>query len=199
MAKINFSNASFKGAFVNIKQIPVDGSSSSFVIIGRSNVGKSSLINALTRKQIAKTSSTPGKTETINFYAIDQKISLFDLPGYGYAKYKDKRHGWGEFIDEFLRTYCDQFSAILLLIDIRHDLSEEDSDMLKYLETYNCPLAVIFTKTDKLNVTEQKRNVETLCEQIKTAYGKSFEILPFSTKTPACCKQLEKKMEIWAD
>lgn len=199
MPKIHFSNASFKGAFVDIKQIPIDENTARFVIIGRSNVGKSSLINALTRKQIAKTSSTPGKTETINFYSIDEKISLFDLPGYGYAKYKDKRHGWGEFIDAFLKLHCDQFSAILLLIDIRHDLSEEDSSMLEYLETYNCPLAVIFTKTDKLTLSEQKRHIETLCTQIKTAYRKSFEILPFSIKVPACCKQLEKKMELWAD
>jgi GTP-binding protein len=199
MPKINFSNASFKGAFIESDKIPFDKKTSNFVFIGRSNVGKSSLINALTRKPIAKTSATPGKTETINLYSVDQKISLFDLPGYGYAKFKDKRKAWGNFIDEFLQHNSQDFSALVLLLDLRHDLSEEDFGMLQFLNTFDCPLAVIFTKSDKLNAFEQKKNVETLCQQVKTVYDKNFDILTFSNKIPQLCKQLEKKMELWAD
>lgn len=125
MSRINFLNAKFLGAFVELPDIPkLD--LAEFILMGRSNVGKSSLINALTRKPLAKTSSTPGKTETINLYSVDECIALFDLPGYGFAKFKSKRLSWSLFIDNFIEERGDNLKAFLLLMDVRHDLSEED-------------------------------------------------------------------------
>jgi len=198
MAKFNFSNAKFVGAFTDPKKIENFGHSE-FIILGRSNVGKSSLINSLTRKPVAKTSSMPGKTETINHYVIDDLISLYDLPGYGFAKFKAKRLGWAEFIDEFIKEKGSSLKAFLLLIDSRHDISPEDEEMIGYLKRFKSPLVVIFTKVDKLNKSELKKHIETLSDQIKQIYINDFFILPFSTKIPEHCKNLEKMMSIWAN
>jgi GTP-binding protein len=197
MTKINFSNAKFLGAYVD-KEAIMHLDHAEFILMGRSNVGKSSLINSLTRKQIAKTSSTPGKTETINHYEIDDKISIFDLPGYGFAKFKSKRLAWSDFIDQFIEENGSKLRAFLLLIDSRHDLSEEDVVMIDYLKKFSSPLVVIFTKVDKLKSFELKKNIESLSEQIKQVYINHFVILPFSTKLSEYCKNLEKMMGIWA-
>ncbi len=199
MAKINFSHASFKGAFVDPEALNKTHASAEFIILGRSNVGKSSLINALTKKQIAKTSSTPGKTETINHFMIDELISLYDLPGYGFAKFKTKRLGWADFIDQFIETKGAHLKGFLLLIDIRHPLSEEDKVMLGYLHKFPSPLHVIFTKIDKLNQTDLKKQLEFLQGQIQELYVNPFTILTFSTKLPLSCKNLEKMIGIWAN
>jgi GTP-binding protein len=197
MSKINFSNSIFSGSFVSSKDVPSTGLAE-FIILGRSNVGKSSLINSLTKKQLARTSSTPGKTETINHFVIDNVISMYDLPGYGYAKFKSKRASWSDFIDEFIHEKGNTLKAFLLLIDIRHNLSEEDAAMINYLNQFNAPLAVIFTKVDKLSASELKNNIVLLSNQIKSIYNNHFEILPFSTKISEHCKNLEKMIGIWA-
>lgn len=196
MPKINFSNAQFLGAFVNIQEIK-DLKLPEFIIMGRSNVGKSSLINALTRKKIAKTSSTPGKTETINHYTVDNIFSLYDLPGYGFAKFRDKRLLWGEFIDKFITLKGNSLKAFLILIDCRHDISQEDIEMLEYLQSFNSPVAVILTKVDKLKIDELKKNTEIISHQIKQCFNNPFVILPFSSKIPSHCKHLEKMIELW--
>lgn len=197
MSKINFAQTIFAGAFVDPSQIQ-NSLKSEFLILGRSNVGKSSLINALTKKTVAKTSSVPGKTETINHYIIDQKISLYDLPGYGFAKFKSKRLGFSDFIDKFIQKKGNDLKAFLLLVDSRHNLSEDDAAMIDYLKQYRSPLVIVFTKIDKLNHNEQKQNIEVLSQQIKSIYRNDFVIFPFSTKIATYCKQLEKMMEIWA-
>jgi GTP-binding protein len=197
MTKIVFSKAAFIGAFTDPKAIQ-DYQHAEFIILGRSNVGKSSLINSLTRKPIAKTSSVPGKTETINHYVIDDQISLYDLPGYGFAKFKAKRLGWSDFIDNFITTKSSQLKAFLLLLDIRHDISEEDVAMIEYLRSFDTQLIIIFTKVDKLSTAELRRNIEVLSAQVKEVYTKSFVIFPFSTKIALHCKNLEKMMGIWA-
>ena len=197
MAKINFSNAQFLGAFVNVDEIK-DLPLAEFMILGRSNVGKSSLINALTKKPIAKTSSIPGKTETINHYLIDNTISLFDLPGYGFAKFKTKRMSWSDFIDKFIVKKGDTLKAFLVLIDSRHDLSEDDIALFDYLNNFKSPVVVIFTKVDKLKAHELKKNIEVLSFQIKECFKNPFVILPFSSKIAAHCKNLENMMGLWA-
>lgn len=197
MAKINFLKTAFLGAFVKLDDI-TNPPFAEFMLLGRSNVGKSSLINALTRKAVAKTSSTPGKTETINHYTIDEQISLFDLPGYGYAKFKTKRVGWSEFIDAFIEKKGNQLKAFLVLIDVRHALSEEDKTLLQYLNRFSSPLVIIFTKIDKLNSSELKRHTETLAKEIEAHYTGPLEYFNFSIKLPLTCKQLEHKIGIWA-
>lgn len=197
MKKINYLNSNFIGAFTESAKIPVT-KLPEFIILGRSNVGKSSLINALTRKQIAKTSSTPGKTETINVYTLDNALVMYDLPGYGFAKFKDKRAAFTTFIDQFIQDKSPSLKAFLLLIDSRHDLSDDDIAMIDYLKSLKAPLAVIFTKIDKLNATELKKNIETLSNQIKQVFINPFAILPFSSKIAERCKTLEKMMELWA-
>lgn len=123
-------------------------------LVGRSNVGKSSLINHFLKGKYAKTSSTPGKTQSVNFYLFDEKILLVDLPGYGYAKVgKQIRQGWADLIDSYLNTRT-SLRAIALLIDSRRGLTEEDRALIDWAHFHNKPLILIFTKTDKLNTSE---------------------------------------------
>ena len=118
---------------------------------GRSNVGKSSLINMMiNRKGLAKTSSTPGKTQTINFYDLDGKMRLVDLPGYGYARVsKDKKSGWGKIIESYL-VNRPNLMEVFLLVDLRHDPSEDDRLMYEWIRTFGYKGVVIATKADKI-------------------------------------------------
>jgi len=122
---------------------------------GRSNVGKSSLINHLmNQKKLAKTSATPGKTRLLNFFSIDEKYLLVDLPGYGYAKApKDEVEKWSIAIDSYINARP-TLKLILLLIDSRRDFGEEDQKMMDWATHKQIPLLVIFTKTDKLSRSE---------------------------------------------
>jgi GTP-binding protein len=120
-------------------------------MVGRSNVGKSSLINMLiNRKGLAKTSSTPGKTQLINFYDLDGKMRLVDLPGYGYAKVsKDKKSGWGKIIETYL-VNRPNLLEVFLLVDLRHDPTENDRLMFEWIRSFGYRGIVIATKADKI-------------------------------------------------
>lgn len=120
-------------------------------MVGRSNVGKSSLINMLiNRKGLAKTSSTPGKTQLINFYDLDGKMRLVDLPGYGYAKVsKDKKSGWGKIIETYL-VNRPNLLEVFLLVDLRHDPTENDRLMFEWIRSFGYKGIVIATKADKI-------------------------------------------------
>lgn len=135
---------------------------SEIAIVGRSNVGKSSLINhLLNNRTLAKTSSKPGKTQSINFFLIDKELALVDLPGYGYAKVsKDMREEWGAFINTYLETRKN-LKLILFLIDIRRTPTEEDCAFIQWAAFHKKPLIVIFTKTDKLKSHEIKKAIES--------------------------------------
>lgn len=145
--------------------------------VGRSNVGKSSLINHLTRKTgLAKTSSTPGKTQHVNFFLIDDALCLVDLPGYGFAKVaKTKRAGWGDLIESYLADRP-QLALIVLLCDIRHPPSEEDISFAQWASTLGHPIVVVFTKADKLlpvhTQLHGERNFTLLLDQLD---DKTFE------------------------
>lgn len=159
-----------------------------FVFIGRSNVGKSSLINSLTRvKNLARVSSQPGKTQTINFYELGAKLPgeeerrsfyLVDLPGYGYAKTgKEKRKLWSAFIEEYLKT-SEQLQFVCQLIDIRHAPMASDIDMFRWLVMRGIPVLVIATKADKLGKTAREKQVRV----IKQALGvPELSVLPYSS------------------
>ena len=133
---------------------------------GRSNVGKSSLINALlNRKSLARVSSAPGKTITINFYDVDRKLYLVDLPGYGFAKRNpEDKAKWSALTDGYFtqNKNIDRLSLVLQLVDSRIPPTADDEMMLGFLRDSGIPYAVVATKVDKLNATERKKNVEAL-------------------------------------
>lgn len=135
--------------------------------IGRSNVGKSSLLNLLVRrKAFARVSRTPGRTQEVNFFQVNQDLVLVDLPGYGYAKVsKTKRHSWQPLIDGYLRMTT-QLRGIVLLLDIRRDPNAEDLAMLDYLAELEIPTLVVVTKVDKLGTAERARRMAAVIASI---------------------------------
>ncbi|WP_294146959.1 ribosome biogenesis GTP-binding protein YihA/YsxC [uncultured Selenomonas sp.] len=159
-----------------------------FVFIGRSNVGKSSLINSLTRvKNLARVSSQPGKTQTINFYELGAKLPdeeerrsfyLVDLPGYGYAKTsREKRKLWSSFIEEYLKT-SEQLQFVCQLIDIRHAPMASDVEMFQWLVRTGIPVLVIATKADKIGKQAREKQVR----EIQKALGvPDLSVLPYSS------------------
>lgn len=152
---MNFHKAAFKAAYGTEAQLP-ESARPEVSFAGRSNVGKSSLLNKLMfRKSLAKVSSTPGKTATVNFYDVDG-VDLVDLPGYGYAKVsKSELDRWADMIEGYFNQER-QFALVVSLIDIRHDPSELDHNMVSFLTEAELPFAVALTKADKLS--KQKAN-----------------------------------------
>lgn len=148
---------------------------------GRSNVGKSSMINCLlNRKKLAKVSSTPGKTQTINFYNINNVFFLVDLPGYGYAKVDEKtRISWGKMIENYLNE-SKQLKAIFLLVDIRHEPNNNDLLMYNFIKDSGYTPYIIATKLDKLKRSQIQKHIKI----IKNKLGDStLKIIPFSSLT----------------
>ena len=123
-----------------------------FALAGRSNVGKSSFINKmLNRKSLARTSSKPGKTQTLNFYLINEEFHFVDVPGYGYAKVsKTERAAWGKMIETYL-TKREQLRAVVLIVDLRHPPTNDDVMMYQFLKHYDLPCIIINTKADKVS------------------------------------------------
>ena len=159
---------------------------------GRSNVGKSSLINSLLgRKSLARVSSAPGKTITINFYNVDKKLYLVDLPGYGFAKrtLEDKAK-WSALTDGYFtqNKNIDRLALILQLVDSRIGPTKDDEMMLDYMRQCELPYVVVATKTDKLNATEKKKNLAAIAEH---PLIKGVPVIPFSALKG------EGKEELW--
>jgi len=160
--KLNLQNANLGITAGLPAQFPHD-SRPQIVFSGRSNVGKSSLINTLLgRKSLARVSSAPGKTITVNFYDIDKKLWFVDIPGYGYAKrdFRDKKR-WSDLTDRFLRSDCEK-RLVLQLIDMKVGPTEDDYMMLEWLEASETPYRIIATKCDKLNKTDFANNLSEL-------------------------------------
>ena len=149
---------------------------------GKSNVGKSSLINSLVnRKSLARTSATPGKTQTINFYNINDEMYLVDLPGYGYAKVSEsEKEKWGKLIERYLNT-SKQLKAVFLLIDIRHDPSANDKMMYDWIVAMGYQPIIIATKLDKLKRSQVQKNIKAIKEGLGLLPGSI--IIPFSSET----------------
>ncbi len=155
-----FHDARFIKSAPDLQHCPEDGLPE-IAMAGRSNVGKSSLINSLTkRKNLAKTSNTPGKTRMINYYLIENRFYLVDLPGYGFAKVSRKeRNRWGKVMQEwFLKRTT--LTLTLLLIDSRHKPTALDSDMIEWLAGYRIPFALVLTKCDKLSNNKQQQALQ---------------------------------------
>lgn len=132
-------------------------------LAGRSNVGKSSFINTLiNRKNLARTSSKPGKTQTLNFYLIEDALHFVDVPGYGYAKVsKTERAKWGKMIETYL-TQREQLKAVVSLVDMRHAPSQEDIQMYQFLKFYELPVIVVATKADKIPRGKWNKHVSVI-------------------------------------
>ena len=149
---------------------------------GKSNVGKSSMINALlNRKSLARTSAQPGKTQTINFYNVNDAMYLVDLPGYGYAKTSaSEKEKWGKMIENYLHT-SKKLQAVFLLIDIRHDPSANDKMMYDWMVYQGFTPIIIATKLDKIKRSLIQKNVKAIREGLKVKPG--TVIIPFSSET----------------
>jgi GTP-binding protein len=150
--------------------------------VGRSNVGKSSLMNTLVgRKQLAKTSQTPGRTQLINFFSVNKSIFFVDLPGYGFARVpRSVRKEWGDMIETYLRER-QNLAMVVFILDIRRDPSDDDLSLLDWLENYRIPFTAILTKSDKLSNNQaigRKRTIEKLL-----GANTQKETMLFSAKT----------------
>ena len=138
-----------------------------FAFVGRSNVGKSSLINSLTnRKKLAKASSTPGRTRLINIFDINHSFYFIDLPGYGFAQASKKEQaGWQQLIGTYLEN-SNNLKRVFVLVDIRHLPNDKDKLMLNYLYTYNIPFNIIATKADKLSKNQINKNISQIANEL---------------------------------
>lgn len=149
---------------------------------GKSNVGKSSLINGLlNRKSLARTSQEPGKTQTINFYNVNKELYFVDLPGYGFAKVsKEVQQKWGVMIENYLKS-SKQLKAVMLLIDIRHEPSANDRNMYEWIVYNGYKPAIIATKLDKINRSQKDKHIKMIRQGLNVL--PDTVILPFSAKT----------------
>lgn len=174
---------------VSKKQYP-KSSLPEIALAGRSNVGKSSFINTLIdRKKLARTSSKPGRTQTLNFYLIEDKFHFVDLPGYGYAKVsKKERAKWGEMIEEYF-SKRKQLQAVVSLIDMRHDPTEGDIQMYDFLKYYEFPVILVATKADKVPKNKKNQQIERVKDILDFDENDAFVV--FSTETK------EGKEEAW--
>jgi GTP-binding protein len=152
---------------VGPKQYPED-SLPDIALAGRSNVGKSSLINRMIqRKNLARTSSTPGKTQTLNFYRVNEQLYFVDLPGYGYAKVsRTERQVWGKFIERYLRE-SGRVKLLILIVDLRHPPTADDQSMYDWLKYYRIPVCVVATKADKIPRSRWQRHLDVTAETLK--------------------------------
>ena len=162
---------------------------------GRSNIGKSSLLNTLTNSRgLARTSSSPGRTQTINFFLINEQLYFVDLPGYGYAKVsKSIKHNWGKMIESYLRNR-DQLKLALMLVDSRMPPTESDATMKNWLDHHQIPNAVVLTKIDKISRNQLNQALRTSARMLNTK-----EILPFSAVTSSGKDELLKRIRTAID
>ncbi len=162
----NYNNVNLSYVCGNASQLPKNINKPEIVFSGKSNVGKSSLINRLlNRKSFARVSATPGKTGTINFYEL-QELFLVDLPGYGYAKVSlSEKKRWAKLVEGYFNSKRN-IKLVVQIIDIRHKPSQDDMDMMSYLNAYSIPYIIVLTKSDKLSEPKIKLRMEELIKEI---------------------------------
>lgn len=160
---------------------------------GRSNVGKSSLINVLVnRKKLARTSSTPGRTQAINFFCVDSLLYLVDLPGYGYARVPlEVRKSWGGMVETYLKSR-ENLKAVVLILDVRRDPGQEENDLLGWLAHYQVPCITVLTKADKLSRNQAASRAKRLAGDLKDVLEET-PIL-FSAKTRVGKKEVGERI-----
>ncbi len=165
-----------------------------FLLVGRSNVGKSSFINTIIgRKNYAKTSSNPGKTQTINFYLVNDEFYLVDAPGYGFANLsKAKQKKFGLMMEDYLINRKN-LKCVFMLVDFRHKLSNDDIMMYNFLKYYKVPVVIVATKTDKIGVTLQPKQRSLILSDLDLVVGDEFVM--FSNVTKQGKKEITEKIE----
>ena len=189
--KIN--SVDLKISAVRRSQYPTD-KKPEFLLVGKSNVGKSSFINTLiNRKNYARTSATPGKTQTINFYLINEQFYLVDAPGYGYAQVnKKKQKKFGLMMEDYL-TNRKNLKQVFMLVDFRHKLSNDDIMMYNFLKYYKLPVTIVATKVDKIPITKQQQQRNILLEDLDLVVGDEFVM--FSNVTKIGKDEIHQKIE----
>ncbi len=194
--KMKVHNVEMVISAVRPDQYPEDGLPE-FALAGRSNVGKSSFINRMIgRKALARISSKPGKTQTLNFYKIEEQLFFVDVPGYGYAKVsKTEREAWGKMIERYF-TGRQELKAVVQIIDLRHPPTADDRMMYDFLKHYNIPCIVIATKADKIPKGKWDKHKKIVKETLELE--KSDPLIVFSSETglgfEEAWKTIENKM-----
>ena len=189
---MKITSVDMKISAVRRSQYPTDGKPE-FLMVGRSNVGKSSFINTMiNRKNYARTSATPGKTQTINFYLINDAFYLVDAPGYGYASIsKAKTKKFGLMMEDYL-TSRTNLKQVFMLIDFRHKPTSDDVMMYDYLKHYTLPVTIVATKVDKVGVTMQQKQRKVILDELELVVGDEFVM--FSSVTKLGKEDINKKI-----
>ena len=188
---MNFNNIKFETSYGVSAQLP-PSAPAEIAFAGRSNVGKSSLINKLfNRKNLARVSSVPGKTVTINFFDCDG-IKIVDLPGYGYAKVShSEKKRWAELMESYFQSGRN-IKLVFQLVDMRHTPSDQDFDMMRFLQFSKIPFVVVMTKCDKLNKTETAKRLEEIRTEL-AEFG-DIKAIPFSATKGTGAEEIKAEM-----
>ena len=193
-----FQNAKFTGSYPTSEDLPLD-EGTEIAFCGRSNCGKSSILNALTNnKKLAKTSKTPGRTQAINFFDIDStgEFKIVDLPGYGYAKVSKKmRSEWGKEIEKYLMTRK-SLNALCIIMDIRHPFKEDDLKLIDWCETKNLPMILLLNKADKLSNNKASQVTNSAKKTLQKLSTKHHVIATSATNKKGIEALLEKINEL---
>lgn len=193
---MNFSKVSFLESVFSHKNLP-EQDLPEIAFAGRSNVGKSSLINCLVkRRNLVKTSARPGKTQSLNFFLVDEQLRLVDLPGYGFARVShETRSSWQNLVAGYLEQRPN-LVCVVVIIDLRHEIKEQDRVMVDWLRHLDRNLIVVYTKADKLSGNAQARNAAALDAALRL--GADERIL-FSAKTGMGCDELQSVLASYSE
>lgn len=190
---MRFDKAEYEASYGTSEQLP-ESDEIEIAFAGRSNVGKSSMLNkVLNRKNLARVSSVPGKTVTINFFECDG-VKLVDLPGYGYAKvnYNEKKR-WADLMEGYFKSERN-IRLVVQLTDMRHPITSDDRDMLNFLKAAGYPFIVVMTKSDKLNKTERAKRLEAIKTELAD-FG-DIEAIPFSASNGEGADKIRQAIEL---
>lgn len=193
MIILKITSVNLEISAVRRSQYPT-GNLPEFLLVGRSNVGKSSFINTIiNRKNYARTSATPGKTQTINFYLVNEEFYLVDAPGYGYATLSKKNQKkFGLMMEDYL-TSRKNLKQVFMLIDFRHKPTSDDLMMYNYLKHYKIPVTIVATKTDKIGITLQQKQRTMILDELDLVVGDDFVM--FSNVTKLGRDEIHNKIE----
>lgn len=189
---MNYNNVKFETSYGVSNQLP-ESDCVEIAFAGRSNVGKSSLINKIfNRKNLARVSSVPGKTVTINFFDCDG-VKMVDLPGYGYAKVShDEKIRWAELMESYFQSGR-KIHLVIQLVDMRHSVTEQDIEMMNFMKFNKIPFIVVMTKCDKLNKSETAKRLEEIKSELKDFDG--VKTIPFSATKGTGVEEVRKEIE----
>lgn len=191
-----YQEAKYLTSAAEFEQLPPD-EGAEIAFIGRSNAGKSSALNVITGiKGLARTSKTPGRTQMINFLALNERQRLVDLPGYGYAKApRMVQERWEELVDSYLKKRR-SLKGLVVVMDVRHPLKERDADVVKWAVDYGVPLHILLTKSDKLSQSAAKKTINEL-EAALTPYDDHITLQLFSSYDRTGLDVVKKVLNEW--